>query len=173
MAKFKINARVAVSTLIMCCEIGEDLEKFLVLKHKRGTWELPGGKLEPGETLSGTAKREVFEETGFDIHPGAVTSVFSNGTDDGNTFIFMIFNSLVIPGADGKPPTPKLSEGEHVDYKWMNWLEMQELEGKAPRLRALVERLTHVGIFDRDVTDDMYEHWYQGERPEVGKSTNT
>ena len=172
MSKFGLNARAAVSTLIACFEPGEDLEKYLVLKHVRGTWELPGGKLEPGETLSENAKREVEEETGFKITLGPITSVFSNGTDDGNTFIFVIFNSMILPNEDGKPPEPELS-GEHTEYMWLNWFELQKLENMAPRLKALTERISRVAVWDRDVTDDMYDHWYPGERPEVGKSTST
>jgi 8-oxo-dGTP pyrophosphatase MutT (NUDIX family) len=32
-----------------------------------GTWNIPGGAIEPGEALEQTAKREVREETGLDI----------------------------------------------------------------------------------------------------------
>ena len=42
--------------------------------HNRalGTWwELPGGGMEPGESVSATAARELAEETGFVIEPGA------------------------------------------------------------------------------------------------------
>jgi len=40
-------------------------EKWLYCKHKeRNTWEIPGGKREPGEPILETAKRELFEETG-------------------------------------------------------------------------------------------------------------
>ena len=40
-------------------------EKLLLVRHKeRDTWEIPGGKREPFETIDETAKRELFEETG-------------------------------------------------------------------------------------------------------------
>lgn len=32
--------------------------------HGAGTWALPGGKIEPGETPAAAAEREVLEETG-------------------------------------------------------------------------------------------------------------
>lgn len=39
---------------------------FLVKRGDDGTWAVPGGKLEPGETPEAAARREVLEECGFD-----------------------------------------------------------------------------------------------------------
>ena len=39
--------------------------KWLYCRHQnRSTWEVPGGRREPGEAILSTAKRELFEETG-------------------------------------------------------------------------------------------------------------
>jgi 8-oxo-dGTP diphosphatase len=55
--------------------------KFIMGKrrgaHGSGTWSIPGGHLEFGETFEDTAKREVLEETGLKIKNvrfGAVTN---------------------------------------------------------------------------------------------------
>lgn len=36
-------------------------------EHLRGTWEFPGGKIEPGETVGEAAERECREELGLEV----------------------------------------------------------------------------------------------------------
>ncbi|MFD9903542.1 NUDIX domain-containing protein [Streptomyces sp. NPDC059063] len=42
---------------------------ILLGRHRRGTWELPGGSVEPDETFAETAARELHEETGLRARP--------------------------------------------------------------------------------------------------------
>jgi 8-oxo-dGTP diphosphatase len=41
-----------------------------------GTWSIPGGSLETGESLEEGVRREMLEETGLDVHVGELLEVF-------------------------------------------------------------------------------------------------
>ena len=43
-------------------------DRFLMVRHVRRAWEMPGGKLEQGEDPEAGAVREFREETGYDIY---------------------------------------------------------------------------------------------------------
>ena len=42
----------------------------------RGYWSLPGGILEPGETLDEAIRREVLEETGLVVETAGIVEIF-------------------------------------------------------------------------------------------------
>jgi len=52
-------------------------ELLLMRRSDNGYWGLPGGYVEPGESVSEAVAREVFEETGVRIRPGRLVGVYS------------------------------------------------------------------------------------------------
>ena len=45
--------------------------------HQPGRWELPGGRLQHGESLDDALVREVREEVGLDVSPGRPLALWS------------------------------------------------------------------------------------------------
>ncbi len=69
------NARVGIGVFVI--KEGKFLMGKRLGSHGEGTWSVPGGHLEFGESFADTARREVLEETGVgikNIRFGALTN---------------------------------------------------------------------------------------------------
>lgn len=90
--------------------------------HGAGTWALPGGHLEFGETVGACAKREVFEETGLRI--GAIRHV--DFTNDVFTAEMKHYVTLFV-AADCHTGEPTLQEPDKCsEWAWFKWSALPE-----------------------------------------------
>lgn len=101
---------------IICCN-----GKVLIAQRRRGKdleffWELPGGKLEAGETLEQCLARELIEEMDLKIKVGKlfVSSVYD--------YEFGAFKVNAFFAECESPEIPKLCE--HEQYKWVSPTEI-------------------------------------------------
>ena len=66
--------------------------KVLLIKRGKapleGRWIVPGGTVEPGESLLDALRREVSEETGLAVRPGRVATVVDHIERDGETVTY-------------------------------------------------------------------------------------
>ena len=89
-----------------------DPEKADSELHGEGTWTMPGGKIEYGETLDEAAKREVLEETGIILRSAAVICV----NTDKNDYAHFITVGLIGESFVGEPRV--LEPDEITEWRW-------------------------------------------------------
>jgi mutator protein MutT len=102
-----------------------------VLLHRRaddGTWSLPSGAIDPGETPAAAVVREVHEETGLDVRPERVLGVFGwprlrhrypNG--DLVEYLVVVFRCEIVGG------TLEAVDGEATGFRWCTRDELASL----------------------------------------------
>jgi len=114
--------------------------KFLLLKRSsekykntKGSWDIVGGRIEPGSSLIENLKREVKEESGLDIISEPK----------------LIYAQDIIPNVErhivrltyiGETQgVPKLDE-ESVDFKWLSIEEMKNQEDLDVYVKEIIEK---------------------------------
>lgn len=80
--------------------------------HGEGTWTMPGGKLEFGESFEEGAKREVFEETGLEL--GKIEVICVN--NDKNDYAHFITIGLFSDDFIGEPKV--MEPDEITEWQW-------------------------------------------------------
>ena len=97
---------------------------LLLWRHRFTTdtwgWEIPAGRIEPGETPEQAARRETVEETGWE--PGPVQPLIAYRPMDGMTD--QTFHCFIADGATrlGEPSDP--AEAERIE-----WVSVAKLRG--------------------------------------------
>jgi ADP-ribose pyrophosphatase YjhB (NUDIX family) len=91
-----------------------DAEILLIQRTDNAHWGLPGGHVEPGESVAQATAREVLEETGCEIEVGRLIGVYSDperqtvesSSGECSQYINLCFEGRVI-GEVGSPTTPE------------------------------------------------------------------
>ncbi|RAH48175.1 nucleotide triphosphate diphosphatase NUDT15 [Aspergillus brunneoviolaceus CBS 621.78] len=93
--------------------------------HGAGTWALPGGHLEPGETWAACAAREVLEETNL-----AVSGLrFLTATNDvmaaeNKHYITIYLGCTPTRREDCRAPPPVMEPNKCREWRWVEWEEV-------------------------------------------------
>jgi 8-oxo-dGTP diphosphatase len=101
---------------------------------KVGFWTVPGGRLEPGETLVECCRREALEETGLEVEPGPIVAVADRAAE-GFHYVIVDFVA-VLRSAEVPEPRPAT---DAADARWVDPEDLQAyplVEGLAAVIHA-------------------------------------
>jgi 8-oxo-dGTP pyrophosphatase MutT (NUDIX family) len=99
---------------------------LLVKARAKENWQLPGGRLEPGESSADALIREVLEETGLDAEPRRQTGSYRR--DDGT--VARIYETR----AKGAICAPR---GEIIALRWVAIAEAKDMVSASTRKRII------------------------------------
>jgi len=116
-------------------------ERLLLVRRGRppaaGLWSVPGGRVEPGETMAAAVVREVLEETALEVVCGPLVG-WVERIGPGHHFVIFDFEVTLL-GAD----TPRAGD----DAAEVAWVPLDEVEN-LPLVDGLAEFLAEHDVIE-------------------------
>ncbi len=124
-----------------------------------GRWTLPGGGIDHGEEPRAALVREVYEETGLHVTPGALADVHSthftgaraDGLVEDYHGIHLIFRATLAPESEGVTPHVVEEDSSTDRAAWIDVDEALELDLLSAARHALTQ--LHDGLIPDPVSD--------------------
>lgn len=124
------------NVFVICGGVVEKDNKILLVQEKKESaykrWNLAAGRLKFGEDIISATKREVKEETGYDVEIIDLIGIYENH-QEGKKIVGFAFRTKIIGGE------LKIDKNEHFDAKWFTKQEMKNLELRDDGVRIIVE----------------------------------
>jgi 8-oxo-dGTP diphosphatase len=107
------------------------------------TWDIVGGHVEDGETLDEALRREIEEETGWDLSIVLATvGDYRYTGEDG----FVRLETDFLVRVDGDLGRPRLEAGKHTEYRWLGPDELAVLDESSGVNDGMIRRIAEDGF---------------------------
>lgn len=124
----RVRPEVAVGAIVV------DDDDLLLVRRARppaaGTWSIPGGRVERGETLAEAVMRELLEETGLEGACGELVG-WSELIDDDHHLVILDFR------VDLLERDQPIAGGDAADVRWVPVVDVAKLQ-LAPGLASML-----------------------------------
>jgi 8-oxo-dGTP diphosphatase len=114
-------------------------EKVLIIRENKPTavakWNFPSGRIEYGEDILYSARREVKEETGLEVKLIGTTGVYNFISSTNNQVILFHFIGEITGGSIN------LEEEEITESKWIELNELEKFENEDLREPSLLKQI--------------------------------
>jgi len=119
--------------------VHDDAGRLLVIRRGQppalGSWSVPGGRLNDGESPQDGCAREVLEETGLDVEVGELVGTVERAAPAGGTYVIDDYRATV---RAGRPQLLRAGD-DAADARWVTRAELLALPTAPGLLEALAE----------------------------------
>ncbi|MGH3520440.1 MAG: NUDIX hydrolase [Haloechinothrix sp.] len=103
----------------------------------RGKWSIPGGRVEQGESDADAVRRELSEETGLEVEPGALIGTVTRGPFEIYDYACRVTAGVLTAGDDA------------AEARWVTAAEYDRLDRTGELVDALTTTLREWGALPR------------------------
>ncbi|WML48291.1 NUDIX domain-containing protein [Neobacillus sp. PS3-34] len=131
-------------------------EKVLMIKENKPTalnkWNFPSGRIERREDILHAARREVKEETGYDVKLTKTTGIYNFISSSNHQVILFHFIGEVIGGS------LKIEEEQIIDSKWIKVTDLMNTDNidlrDAGVIKQIVSKLINKDFYPMTIFHD-------------------
>jgi ADP-ribose pyrophosphatase YjhB (NUDIX family) len=117
------DSRSATRVVLVATALAIDEDGRIPLVKNMGSWWLPGGRVEDGESFTAAAVREMTEETGLSFEPVGISHIAQERKTDRHV-IFVTVRGTASGDLEAPVADPKISE--------VRWATPEEVDDLVP-----------------------------------------
>jgi len=137
-----VDCRPGLPVVLVADALATNPDELIPLVCNIGNWWLPGGRVEPGESITAAAVREVREETGLVLYPHGIVRIGQQLSEDRRAVFVTVRGSVAgeLHPAEGDP---EISE--------VRWVSPGDLDGFVPEMAGRWRELLTAPAIEEEI----------------------